>query len=193
MTEPPIETTSNHPRSIGRDDFCRLRPKLWKAFQRHGARADELEDLIQQTFLEAHDGLASFEGRSSFDTWVVSIAKTVWLKHKRRKRTQMRKAGELSLDRSDTEVSQVRAALEAPQATPETRAAAREDLYQVQSAIRELSPTHGQPLLLQAEGYTSEQIGNLLGISPDRVMSRIFEARDKLRRKFPGRTRKKPR
>ena len=191
--EPLREATDPGPESFTREDYVRLRRKLWKDFERRGVPGDMIEDFVHQTFLRAEEALPTFEGRASFDTWVVSIAKTVWLKHKRRRRTLMRRADEVSLDQDDSEASRTRAALEAPQATPETRAAAREDLRQVWAAIRELAPTHQQPLLLQAEGYTTEQIGNLLGIPPDRASSRIFEARAKLRQMFPGRIREKPR
>lgn len=70
------------------------------------------EDLTQETFLRAYRGLASFEGRARFTTWLHRIAYFVYLNHRNRVRqpaalpeefelTQAAPEDELSPARSD--------------------------------------------------------------------------------------------
>ena len=152
-----------------------------------GASDGEIEDLVQETFYEAHHSLERFEGNSSIDTWVVSIAKGVWLHYKRKQRALMRKAQEASLDQPESRTT--RTSLKSTVPSPEVMASNREDLRKVQAVLSGLPQKLCQPLLLQAKGFTYEQIASLLGISPDLASSRIFQARDKLRQKFPERKR----
>ncbi|MCA9711320.1 MAG: RNA polymerase sigma factor, partial [Myxococcales bacterium] len=44
------------------------------------------DDLTQETFLRAYRGLASFEGRARFTTWIHRIAYFVYLNHRNRVR-----------------------------------------------------------------------------------------------------------
>ena len=70
------------------------------------------EDLTQETFLRAYRGLAGFEGRSRFSTWVHRIAYYAYLNHRNRaprhcglpegfENTAEAKLGELSATQSD--------------------------------------------------------------------------------------------
>ena len=45
---------------------------------------DDVEDLAQETYLRALRGLAGFDGRCSFRTWLLSIARRVAADHVRR-------------------------------------------------------------------------------------------------------------
>ncbi len=51
-----------------------------------GGDADLAADLTQDTYKKAWDGLARFDGRSRFATWVCRIAYTTFLNHIRRPR-----------------------------------------------------------------------------------------------------------
>ena len=182
ISKPP-NASGSPPVSISREDYVRIRRKLLSIFLRARASEEILEDLVQRTFLEAET--AHFEGNSSLDTFIVGVGKNVWLHHKREQRALMRDAPEVPIDGDQPASLAVRAQLSTQEPQPEDRAADREELGQVVLAIRELPPNQGRPLRLQVEGHSYEEIGRLLGISPDLVSSRIFQARDTLRRKFP--------
>ena len=48
-----------------------------------GHRRPEAEDLMQDTFLAALEGIGRFEGRSSFRTWLTAIAFRQSSRHRR--------------------------------------------------------------------------------------------------------------
>lgn len=56
------------------------------------------EDLVQETFLAAVKGQASFDGRSSRLTWLISILKRKVIDHYRRANTARGGKGEVSLE-----------------------------------------------------------------------------------------------
>lgn len=48
--------------------------QVWRTLLRLGAPAAQVEDLVQETFLIAHQRLSSFEARSAPTTWLIGIA-----------------------------------------------------------------------------------------------------------------------
>lgn len=66
-----------------------------RAFFRKMCGGDEAlaDDLAQETFLKAYNGLSRFQGGSQFLTWLYAIAKNVFYEHLRR-REQHEELGE---------------------------------------------------------------------------------------------------
>lgn len=181
MSDPTPELT--------REDFDRIRPKLIALLAPKGVRGDELEDLIQETFLEAHRSRTTFKGGSELDTWVVSIGKHVWLHHVRGRRAAKRDRRQIELEPWQFEEA---LATENPQtvpASPETVAMDRQKLERARRAITRLPDKLRQPLLMKVDGNPVKKIAAVLGITPELVTSRIHQAREKLRRLFPERQR----
>lgn len=48
-------------------------PYLYKIGRSYNFNHEDAEDLMQDTYIDAYKNLASFEGRSSFKTWIVRI------------------------------------------------------------------------------------------------------------------------
>ena len=58
--------------------YDRLSPHLWRFLSRMaGNRVEELEDLVQATFVAVHGSAASFKGTASVRTWVFAVAANV--------------------------------------------------------------------------------------------------------------------
>ncbi len=51
----------------------RNNPFLYKVGKSYGYQHQDVEDLMQETFISAFKSLASFQGRSSFKTWLIKI------------------------------------------------------------------------------------------------------------------------
>lgn len=51
----------------------RHNPYLYKIGRSYGYTHDDVEDLMQDTYINVYSHLNSFEGRSSFKTWIVRI------------------------------------------------------------------------------------------------------------------------
>ncbi len=166
-------------RIIDWNDFDRLHPKLVAQFRRLGTSLEDASELTQETFVQAHKSAQTFEGRSQFDTWMLSIAKKVWLKSLRHKLTQKRQAKEISLDSSPqlTEIPSVTTSVE-------DLLVSREFLSRVSCSIRELPEVMGKAVVMHYEGHKYREIAQHLGITDSRVASLIHQARKKLRRQY---------
>ena len=164
-------------RDITAEDYHRLQPKLVTLFRRKAVSQEDARDLAQETLLQAHRNLASFQERSAFDTWVVSIAKNIWLHYCRDQGRMKRDAEELPLD----------AAASDPRHVPsvnshEGQVIDRDRLARVGKLMRQLPEAMKQALLLHAEGHKYRHIATLLGVNVNQVSSLIHQARAKLRR-----------
>ena len=64
--------------------YDRLSPHLWRfLFRLAGSRVDELEDLVQATFVAVRASAATYKGAASVRTWVFAIAANVTRRHLR--------------------------------------------------------------------------------------------------------------
>jgi RNA polymerase sigma-70 factor (ECF subfamily) len=51
----------------------RNNPFLYKVGMSYGFHHEDVEDLMQETFISAYVNLEKFESRSSFKTWIIRI------------------------------------------------------------------------------------------------------------------------
>lgn len=172
---------AEHRKTITEDDFYRLHPKLVAIFRRQGASPEDARELTQETLMLAHKSLESFQGRSTFDTWVISIAKQTWLK-------DCRDRGRLKRT-SVEEVSFATAELRGQtpyEKSHEDRAIAKDRLTHLSRSIKELPQSMRDALILHVKGHKYRAIAVLLDLSENRVSSLIHQARRKLRRQAGG-------
>lgn len=124
------------------------------------------EDWAQEAWVRAIRALPGFRGESRFTTWLHRIAVNSAL-HGRRSR--MRAAGR-----------------EAPMDdTHAVRPAAENGLLRMklERAMERLPPGMRKVLVLHdVEGYTHEEIGEMLGVAPGTCKSQLFKARARMRR-----------
>ena len=138
------------------------------------SREDAL-DIAQQAFLLAWKKLATYRGESSFYSWLYRIAVNAAASHFRR---PVVSAG--SLD----QLHDVRG-IELPDRRVETGPGQsleqEEEIQRVRQALQQVSEEFRQPLILrEIEGFSYEQISEILGIPSGTVRSRIFRARQEL-------------
>ncbi len=130
----------------------------------------EAEDAMQQAYLRAYAALGEFEGLSSFSTWLVRIGINEALGRVRKRRHHV------PVEAGHTEVSMP----DPP--TPEERAASRQALALLESAIDRLPPIHRTVILLrEVEGLSTEEAAQALGVSEAVVKVRLHRARAALR------------
>jgi RNA polymerase sigma factor (sigma-70 family) len=129
------------------------------------------EDAVQETWIRAVRGLASFRWESSLRTWLVGI-----LLRCCREQWRRRPPPEPPSPRSA--VSDAQSAVQAPR--PDDRIA-------LERAVAALAPVPRQVLVLHdVEGYTHEEIGALLGIPPGTAKSHLHRARRRLAARLRG-------
>ncbi len=129
-------------------------------------RADA-EDLLQEIFLQAHDKLPSFEGRSAFGTWLYRLGVNRCLDHLR--------------SRSAKEQARTDPLTLSP-AFPERRLTGGTRSLELERAIGELPPSSRAAFLLHdVEGYQHKEVSEMLGIAVGTSKSLVHRARMKLR------------
>ena len=138
------------------------------------SREDAL-DIAQQAFLLAWQKLASYRGDSSFYSWLYRIAFNAAASHFRR---PVVPAGSLDLLH---DVAGIELADEKTVAGPAHEMEQAEEIFQVRRALQQLPEEFRHPLRLrEIDGFSYEQIADILSIPTGTVRSRIFRARQEL-------------
>lgn len=130
-------------------------------------------DASQETFVRAWRGLARFRGESRFSTWLYRLASRICIDMLRRRPKQP----ELSLTAGDDEDFSLPDLQPSPQQTAE-----QNELRQlVTDALTLLPPDFREAVILRdVNGLSYDEIGNITGLEPGTVKSRIYRARRKL-------------
>ena len=148
---------------------------------------DEALDLVQETFLRAIRGMASFRGESTLRTWLHRIAVNVFLNERRgprRETVDLETLEELAPSWWDRWSGRV--------PDPEQVVANREELERLGRSIARLPDEYSAVLLLRdREGYSSQEVADFLGVSVPAVKSRLHRARLFVRKELLGKSRKR--
>jgi len=133
-------------------------------------------DISQEVFLKVYRNLSAFKGDSEFSTWLFRIAKNCAYDFVRKK-----KLPTASIDSSGEENE----GFDIPDmgANPEEKLLADEKKEKLHRAIDSLSPEHREIIILRdINDYSYEQIADMLSLEVGTVKSRIFRAREALRK-----------
>ena len=138
-----------------------------------GDREDAL-DLAQETFLNAWRGLSSFQGNSSFSTWVYRLASNACIDFLRKRKRRQQGEAPLSLDDEEAPLPQPAD----PRGTPEDELERRELRRAVERGLQALPEHHRQVLIMrELSGLSYQEIGAVLNLDLGTVKSRIARAR----------------
>ena len=138
---------------------------------------DDAEDVVMDTFLKAWQALPGFAGRSSLSTWLCGIARHQALDVLRSRERRTRGRMEARDDGDPLEN-----AADITQSGPSEAAAKSDDGTLVSQAMTALPELHGQILMLRyVDDLSYTDIAAALGISLGTTMSRLFNAKRKLR------------
>jgi RNA polymerase sigma-70 factor, ECF subfamily len=125
----------------------------------------QAEDAAQETWLRAMRALPSFRGQAMFSTWLHRIAVNCALYGRRRR--ERNKLRELALPDTLTAPSS--------EGRPLLRMRLEEAIDRLPEGMRKVLVLH------DVEGYTHEEIGELLGVAAGTCKSQLFKARAKMR------------
>jgi RNA polymerase sigma-70 factor, ECF subfamily len=147
-----------------------------------GNRA-EAEDLTQEVFVQVFKAIGSFRGDAKLSTWIYRIA--INLCKNRSKYLRVRHAGEqdeLEAVAERVPLGEVKRANVAQIERPDEAMAGKQVERIVQQAILKIEPTFRECLILRdVEELSYEEIGEITGLPPGTVKSRIFRARAQLK------------
>lgn len=125
-------------------------------------------DLVQETFLAALRSMRRFRGESQLSTWLISILRhqySIFLRQRRRQPAPLVDGGQRLT------------------VAPSDRDGKDEELHRIFERVRDLSEDLRETLLLfYVEGLKYAEIARLLGCPIGTVRSRLFEARERLKK-----------
>jgi RNA polymerase sigma-70 factor (ECF subfamily) len=153
-----------------RDAFAALvgqfQERIYNFLLKMTGRSHDAEDLTQETFLKAWQGIGRFDPQHSFSSWLFTIAKRTALNHFRSRRP----VAELE---------------EAPEPTddsdPSALLAQHEENRELWSLARTLKPNQYQVLWLRyAEGFSVEETARIMGLLPIHTRVLLHRGRNQL-------------
>lgn len=143
------------------------------AYRLMGNEADAY-DMAQESLIKIYKGITSFKGESSLSSWVYRLTVNTCMDGLRK-----RKNTPISLEYS-MEVGVPFEDSFSP--TPEEQALSLESAEDIQKAINCLSEVYRAVIVMRdIDGYSYEEISDMLDVSVGTVKSRINRGREKLR------------
>ena len=142
---------------------------------------EDVEDVAQQVLVKAYFSLRGFDQRSAFGTWLYKIAVNECWDYLRRKKVRPLV---YEADLSEEQVRQMdrwEPAAEFP-SSPIENALRRAELRQLLDRLLSHLEEKDRLMLVlkEAEGFSVEEIGEILGLNVNTVKVRLFRARGKL-------------
>lgn len=149
--------------------YRRLQRPLFGYLMKLVRDREMVEDVLNETLMEVWRQAARFEGRSSVNTWVFSIAH-------HRAVSRLRKKRESSLDEEQA------AAIEDEGPTPDMTAESSDMSRLLARLMERLSFEHREILhLAYYQEFSVQEIADALDLPPNTVKTRMFYARQRLK------------
>jgi RNA polymerase sigma-70 factor (ECF subfamily) len=156
-------------RGAWREVEARLRPYV----ARRVASPTDVDDVLQETFVRIHRGLATLADAERFGPWVYRLAASAVADHAR-----ARARHPLAV-RTDDEPDQA-TLFDEPEADLEAELAECVALF----VARLPSPYRQAVTLTELEGLTQKDAASMLGVSVSGMKSRVQRGRERIRRMF---------
>ena len=140
-------------------------------------RQDDVEDIAQQVFLKVYLSLSRFDQRAAFSTWLYKIAVNECWDHLRKKKVRPLL---YESDLSEEQVSRLDGI-----ATLGRSADGVDDQTETRDTLErvlEILPEQDRELLLlkEVEGFSVQELAEILGLNVNTVKVRLFRARGKI-------------
>lgn len=144
---------------------------------------EEAEDILQETFLTVIEKLHTFDGRSSFFTWIYRIATNASLMLLRKKKMVFQQIND---DPDFQESIESRVFIDWSQ-DPSLNVMDNETKAKIDAAVNRLSDIYRSVFILRdIEGLSIKETGEILNITEENVKIRLRRARQFLRDELSG-------
>jgi RNA polymerase sigma-70 factor (ECF subfamily) len=173
------------------DAFRRVLDRYYPAMLRlalaHVRSVATAEDVVQDTWIAAIDGIERFEGRSSVRTWLFRILRNI-ARTRGRRDARMAVFTDLEPASADPTIGGQAAPAAAADALwmrgepPDTRVLSAELRAQLERAIAALPPRQREIIVMRdVEGWSADEVCNAMDISPTNQRVLLHRARDRVR------------
>jgi RNA polymerase sigma-70 factor (ECF subfamily) len=153
-------------------------PRLYGLVYNMTSNHEDTNDLLQDVFSKAYKSIRGFRGKSSFYTWIHSIAVNMTLNFLKKRGRRYN----LSLDDVDASVQNDKEFLELTQTSSPVREADLSELQlRLNEAMMKLSDEHRAVVtMFHIQGMPHAEISKILRVSEGTVRSRLFYANRQL-------------
>lgn len=158
----------------------KYRQRVWRLAYNVLRDREEAMDAAQEAFIRAYQALPNFRGQSAFYTWLFRIAMNVAADRARARAARGRAFGTERVPEEEWDRVMVEQPAGSP--APDTAAASAEQRARIDQALATLSEQHRAIISLSdIEGLSYREIADVLGIPIGTVMSRLHNARKRLK------------
>lgn len=158
----------------------KYRQRVWRLAYNTLRDREEAWDVAQEAFIRAYQALPSFRGQAAFYTWLYRIVMNVAADRARSRGAQGRAFGVERVPEEDWE--RVLPDQNPGDEAPDAAAARREQRTKIMRALDSLTEDHRKIIMLSdLEGLSYREIADTLEIPMGTVMSRLHNARRRLR------------
>jgi RNA polymerase sigma-70 factor (ECF subfamily) len=158
----------------------KYRQRVWRLAYNTLRDREEAWDVAQEAFIRAYQALPSFRGQSAFYTWLYRIVVNVAADRARSRGAQGRAFGTERVPEEDWD--RVLPDQNPGEEAPDARALRGEQRARIVRALDTLSEDHRKIIMLSdLEGLSYREIAETLDIPMGTVMSRLHNARRRLR------------
>ncbi len=147
--------------------------RLYRAIRSVLQTEGDVEEGMQQAYVQAYGALSGFEHAAKFSTWLIRIGLNAALASRRR----ASRFAPLPEDPLSSEEEPVES-LKSDQPTPEDRASSRELGHILESVLDGLPQQYRTVLMLrEVEGLSTAETAEVLAVSEDVVKTRLHRAK----------------
>jgi RNA polymerase sigma-70 factor (ECF subfamily) len=155
----------------------KYRERVWRLAYNYLRDREEAWDVAQEAFVRAWQALPSFRGQSAFYTWLFRIVMNVAADRARQRAARGRAFGTERVSEEEMERTMV-----SEGASPYETSTRSEQRERVRRALDALPEHHRTIIMLSdLEGLSYREIAEVLAIPMGTVMSRLHNARKRLR------------
>ncbi len=160
------------------DLVVKYTPRLYGLVYNMTSNHEDTNDLLQDIFSKAYKSIRGFRGKSSFYTWIHSIAVNMTLNFLKKRGRRFN----LSLDDVDASIQNDKEFLELTQSSSPVREADLAELQvRLNEAMMKLSEEHRAVVtMFHIQGMPHAEISKILRVSEGTVRSRLFYANRQL-------------
>ncbi len=153
-------------------------PRLYGLIYNMTSNHEDTNDMLQDVFAKAYRAIKGFRGKSSFYTWIHTIAVNMTLNFLKKRGRRYN----LSLDDVDASIQNDKEFIELTSTTSPVREADLAELQRrLNEAMMKLSDEHRAVVtMFHIQGMPHAEISKILGVSEGTVRSRLFYANRQL-------------
>jgi RNA polymerase sigma-70 factor (ECF subfamily) len=153
-------------------------PRLYGLVYNMTSNHEDTNDMLQDVFAKAYRAIKGFRGKSSFYTWIHTIAVNMTLNFLKKRGRRYH----LSLDDVDASIQNDKEFIELTSTSSPVREADLTELQRrLNEAMMKLSDEHRAVVtMFHIQGMPHAEISKILGVSEGTVRSRLFYANRQL-------------